>query len=63
MMLSNPNTAMSTVKWCNAGTMLITKCLVGTIDASFSSSFVKLSNAIHKIYVQPENDAQKLFSH
>jgi len=56
--LLNPNTAISTVKWCNAGAMLNTKCLVGTIDASFNSSFVKLSSAIHKIYVQPEDNVQ-----
>jgi len=58
IILSNPNTAISTVKCCNAGTMLNTKCLVATIDASFNSSFVKLSNAIHKIYVQPEDNVQ-----
>jgi hypothetical protein len=58
IILSDPNTAISTVKWCNAGTMLNTKCMVGTIEASSNSSLVKLSSAIHKIYVQPEDNVQ-----
>lgn len=56
--LLNPNAAMSAIMWCNFGTKLTEKVLVGTIDASFNSSFVKLSNTIHKVYVQPEDNVQ-----
>lgn len=52
--LTNEDSSLSSVKWCNAGAKLNAKTLVGTIDASFNSSFAKVSYPIHKIYCIPE---------